>query len=37
MQTISDEEQEKCRRSVGLFKVLSEKFKLQHNGTVVSL
>ena len=31
MQTLKEEEQEKCGTSMGLFQVLSEKFKPQHN------
>ena len=37
MQTLSDEENEKSRPSAGLFEVLCEKFKLQHNETILSL
>ena len=36
-QKLTDNEQEKCQTSYGLFKVLSEKFKLQHNETISSL
>ena len=31
METLTDEEQEKCKTSMGLFKVLCEKFKSQQN------
>ena len=31
MQTLSDEEQEKCRTRAGLFEVFSETIKLQYN------
>ena len=37
MQTLIDEEQEKCRTSTGLFEVLNEKFKPQYNETIVPL
>ena len=37
VQTLNDEEQEECTTCAGLFLVLSEKFKLQHNETVLSL
>ena len=34
VQALSDTEQEECRISAGLFEVLSENFKLQHNETI---
>ena len=37
MQTLNDEDQEKCKTSMGLFKVLSEKIKPKHNKTIISL
>ena len=37
MQTLNDEEQGKFKTSMGLFEVLSENFKLQHNETILSL
>ena len=36
MQTVSDEEQEKYKISVGQFNVLSENHKPQHNRTILS-
>ena len=37
MQTLDDEEEEKSKTSIGLFKVLIENFKPQHNETLLSL
>ena len=37
VQTFNNNEQEKCKTSSGLFEVLSEKLKPQHNETVSSL
>ena len=37
MQALNDEEQEKCKASMGLSEVLCEKFKLQNNDTMLSL
>ena len=37
MQIFNDTEQEKCRPSAGLFEVASEKFKPQHNETILSM
>ena len=37
MNTLNDEEQEKCRTSMGFFKVLTEKFKPQNTETMSSL
>ena len=37
MQTLNYQEQEKYKTSVGLFKVLSQKFKPQHNKIILSL
>ena len=37
MQIMNDEEQEKCRTSTRLFIVLRDKFRPQHNKTVLSL
>ena len=37
MQTINGEENEKCKTSMSLFEVLSEKFRSQHNETTLSL
>ena len=37
MQTFNDGKQGKCRISVGLFEVLSEKFKWQHNEMILAL
>ena len=31
VQTLIDEEQEMCKNSAGIFSILNEKFKLQHN------
>ena len=36
-QTLNDEEKEKCKTIMGLFKVLSELFKSQHIETVLPL
>ena len=36
-QTLHDGEQEKCKTWSGMFEVLNEKFKLQHNKTMLSL
>ena len=37
VQTLNDVEQEKCKTSKGLCKMLHENFKPQHNKTVLSL
>ena len=37
MQTLDNKEKEKCRTSKGLFQVLNEKLKSQHNKTMLSL
>ena len=37
MQTLNDEEKEKCRTSTGLFEVLSAKFRTHDNETNLSL
>ena len=37
IQTFIDSEKEKCKTSAGLFEVLSEKFKPQHNERILSL
>ena len=37
IQTLNDSEKEKCKTSTGLFEVLSEKFKPQHNETILYL
>ena len=37
VQTLNDREQEKCKTSSGLFEVLSEKLRLQHNETILTL
>ena len=37
VQTLTDNEQEKCKTSSELFKVLCEKFKPQHNEIILSL
>ena len=37
MQTFNDTEQEKCRKSGGVFEALIENFKPQHNETILSL
>ena len=37
VQTLNDEEQVKCRTSMGLLEVFSEKFKPQHNERILSL
>ena len=37
MQTLNIEKHEKCRTSMGLFEVLSDKFKPQHNETTLPL
>ena len=36
-QEVSHKAKKKCKTTVGLFDVLSEKFKLQHNQTILSL
>ena len=37
MQILNDTEQEKCKTSAGPFEVFSEKFKPQHNKTILSV
>ena len=37
MQTLNDSKQEKCKISAGMLEVLNEKFKPQHNKTILSL
>ena len=37
MQTLNDDDQERCRTSIGLLKVLSEKLKSHNNETIWSL
>ena len=37
MQTLNAGEKEKCRTCAGLFGVLSDKFKLQHNKNILPL
>ena len=37
VQMLNHEEQEKCKASKGTFKILSEKFKPQHNRMILSL
>ena len=37
VQAFNNTEKEKCRTNVGLFEVLSENFKPQHNVTILSL
>ena len=37
VQTLNNEEKEKCKTSSGLFEVLSDKFKPEHNKMILSL
>ena len=37
MQTLNDEEHEKCKANMGVFEVLREIFKVEHSETVLPL
>ena len=37
VQILTDEEQERCNKSAGLFSIINDNFKPQHNETILSL